>query len=232
MILAEMDSITNPLSVLIEKDTFVHEKSESDPSSAFIDYNGWMSNDFNFDAETILSPCKTMSSPSDQPQVLEWTPHEGRSNDTISVILEQPPSEKMRGPIKIAFGQQVMETSYHVHSAPAMEDQQQQHHPMTNMTRLDSSSFTTTWVTLAAKVPNVQSIQLGLDSQVSVSLWFYDYERHDLVVDTWTIGSFTFLDNSHIPQSARKKRTLSNHTIEDYPQKRSYQVTSDSDGRD
>lgn len=35
MILTEMDAIANPLSVLIEKDTFVHEKPESDPSSAF-----------------------------------------------------------------------------------------------------------------------------------------------------------------------------------------------------
>jgi hypothetical protein len=157
-----------------------------------------MVNDFNIDTETVLSPCKTLSSPSDQPQVLQWTPHEGISNTTLSLILEQPPSDKARGPLKIAFGQMPVETAYDSHSVPSMEDNERAMPSLTN-------PFTTTWITLTAKVPDVQSIQLGSDCQITVSLYFYDHDDPSVLVDSWSIGAFTYLDSPFHPAGKKKK---------------------------
>jgi hypothetical protein len=107
----------------------------------------------------------------------------GTDKSTISVVLEQSVSdtslhnEEVR-PMKIVFGQLVVETS-----------QQQQRAPSAAPNNLNSQLI---WITLVAKVPRFSDTHVELGPQVPLSICVYDSTAKDTAIDHWNFGLFTY----------------------------------------
>ncbi|CAO3620714.1 unnamed protein product [Cunninghamella echinulata] len=180
MNIANLETVKSSLSALVNKEKMTIENPELDSSATFVDYNDWMTNEFNIESSaTKPYPMR--------PQVLQWSPNEGDETTTISILLEC--NNFIQGSLKIVFGQLAIETICQVHSMPIVEQE------------------SNNWITLAAKVPKLQDVQTVSDCQVPVSICHFSISNPDLALDTWTIGAFTYLDQ---PSLARKRTASPN----------------------
>lgn len=121
-----------------------------------------------------------------RPRVIQWDPHMGTDQSTISVVLEQAVSdpsspidnEEIR-PMKLVFGQLVVETN-----------QQQQRAPTASPNNTANSQLM--WITLVARVPRFSDTQVESGNQVPLSICVYDRNNRDTAIDHWDFGVFTY----------------------------------------
>jgi hypothetical protein len=115
--------------------------------------------------------------------VIQWDPHIAAENSTISVVLEQAISESDEiRPMKLVFGQLVVETN-----------QQQQRAPAVAANDLNMSPY---WITLVSKVPRFLDTQVETGPQVPVSICVYDNSARENAIDHWNFGVFTYANDT------------------------------------
>lgn len=119
-----------------------------------------------------------------RPRVIQWDPHMGTDQSTLSVVLEQAisdPNETIP-PMKLVFGQLVVETN-----------QQQQRAPTASPI---SSQPNLIWITLVAHVPRFSDTLVqtnnSIHQQVPLSICVYDSTNMDTATDHWNFGVFTY----------------------------------------
>jgi hypothetical protein len=126
-----------------------------------------------------------------RPRVIQWDPHMGTDQSTISVVLEQSitdTNEEIR-PMKLVFGQLVVETNQQQQRAPTAS-------PITTTTN-DNNAPDLIWITLVAHVPRFSDTQVEITSrhsnqQVPLSICVYDINNKDTATDHWNFGVFTY----------------------------------------
>jgi hypothetical protein len=117
-----------------------------------------------------------------RPRVIQWDPHMGTDQSTISVVLEQAVSDSNGDeirPMKLVFGQLVVETN-----------QQQQRAPTASPNNAINSQLM--WITLVAHVPRFSDTQVESGNQVPLSICVYDHNNRDTAFDHWDFGVFTY----------------------------------------
>lgn len=121
-----------------------------------------------------------------RPRVIQWDPHMGTDQSTISVVLEQAVSdanEEIR-PMKLVFGQLVVETNQQQQRAPTAS-------PISSNNNADLI-----WITLVAHVPRFSDTQVesnnSLNQQVPLSICVYDCNNTDTATDHWNFGVFSY----------------------------------------
>ncbi|KAI8641067.1 hypothetical protein BD408DRAFT_368936, partial [Parasitella parasitica] len=122
-----------------------------------------------------------------RPRVIQWDPHMGTDQSTITVVLEQAVSDSSSTPtlndeirpMKLVFGNLVVETN-----------QQQQRAPTASPSSILNSQLV--WITLVARVPRLADTQGGHSNQVPLSVCVYDHKNSDTATDHWDFGVFTY----------------------------------------
>lgn len=133
-----------------------------------------------------ITPTHSIDSVSARPRVIQWDPHMGTEQSTISVVLEQPVSDTndVVLPMKLVFGQLVVETNQQQQRAPTAS-------PISS-----SNSGNLMWITLVAHVPKFSDTHVesngGMDQQVPLSICVYDLNNKDTATDHWNFGVFTY----------------------------------------
>ncbi|KAK4511712.1 uncharacterized protein ATC70_007255 [Mucor velutinosus] len=135
-----------------------------------------------------------------RPRVIQWDPHMGTDQSTITVVLEQAISDASASstptlndeihPMKLVFGRLVVETN-----------QQQQRAPTASPNSTLNSQLV--WITLVARVPRFEETQIGHGNQVPLSICVYDSRHSDTATDHWDFGVFTY--NSKSGAAARRE---------------------------
>lgn len=129
---------------------------------------------------------------STRPRVIQWDPHMGTDQSTISVVLEQAVSdmnEEIR-PMKLVFGQLVVETNQQQQRAPTAS-------PINN-----NNNSNLVWITLVAHVPKFSDTVVepiantNGNEQVTLSICVYDLNNKDTATDHWSFGVFTYKKGS------------------------------------
>ncbi|KAL7312188.1 hypothetical protein PS15m_007982 [Mucor circinelloides] len=127
-----------------------------------------------------------------RPRVIQWDPHMGTDQSTITVVLEQAVSDSSSStptlndeiqPMKLVFGRLVVETN-----------QQQQRAPTASPSSTLHSQLV--WITLVARVPRFEETQIGHGNQVPLSICVYDNRHSDTATDYWDFGVFTYNNKS------------------------------------
>ncbi|KAG1085539.1 hypothetical protein G6F42_021357 [Rhizopus arrhizus] len=127
-----------------------------------------------------------------RPRVIQWDPHMGTDQSTITVVLEQAVSDSSPStptlndeiqPMKLVFGRLVVETN-----------QQQQRAPTASPSSTLHSQLV--WITLVARVPRFEETQIGHGNQVPLSICAYDNRHSDTATDYWDFGVFTYNNKS------------------------------------
>lgn len=135
---------------------------------------------------TITPTQNNIDSVSTRPRVIQWDPHMGTDQSTISVVLEQAVSDSNEEvlPMKLVFGQLVVETNQQQQRAPTAS-------PMSS-----SNSGNLMWITLVAHVPKFSDTHVeskgDTDQQVPLSICVYDSNNKDTATDHWNFGVFTY----------------------------------------
>ncbi|KAL9545694.1 hypothetical protein MBANPS3_007030 [Mucor bainieri] len=131
-----------------------------------------------------------------RPRVIQWDPHMGTDQSTLTVVLEQAiaADDASSGgtptslhddiqPMKLVFGRLVVETN-----------QQQQRAPTASPGSTLNSQLV--WITLVARVPRFEETQIGHGNQVPLSICVYDSRHSDTATDHWDFGVFTYNNKS------------------------------------
>ncbi|GAN00892.1 hypothetical protein MAM1_0003c00318 [Mucor ambiguus] len=138
-----------------------------------------------------------------RPRVIQWDPHMGTDQSTLTVVLEQAVSDASANtptlnneiqPMKLVFGRLVVETS-----------QQKQHAPTASPSSTLNSQLV--WITLVARVPRLEETQIGHGNQVPLSICVYDSRHSDTATDHWDFGVFTYNNKSGVAAAAGEDST-------------------------
>lgn len=149
--------------------------------------NGYLKSSKNY----LPTGTPTNSNAFSRPRVIQWDPHMGTDQSTITVVLEQAVSDSSSTPtlndeihpMKLVFGRLVVETN-----------QQQQRAPTASPSSTLNSQLV--WITLVARVPRFADTQVGNNNQVPLSICVYDNRNSDTATDHWDFGVFTYNNKS------------------------------------
>ncbi|KAI8367018.1 hypothetical protein EDC96DRAFT_591660 [Choanephora cucurbitarum] len=139
-----------------------------------------------------------------RPRVIQWDPHMGTDQTTLTVVLEKAASNPMHSPLeeikpmRLVFGQLVVETS-------------QQHQNGSN----DTMTRPVIWITLVARVPKLKDTKMKTGNQVPLSICVYDGAHSDTAIDHWSFGLFTYMK-----EEPSRKRSSTDQFINKFPTKR------------
>ncbi|KAI7892076.1 uncharacterized protein EV154DRAFT_602015 [Mucor mucedo] len=144
-----------------------------------------------------------------RPRVIQWDPHMGTDQSTISVVLEQAisdPHQEIR-PMKIVFGQLVVETN-----------QQQQRAPTASPISSQNNA-NLIWITLVAHVPRFSDTLVeNIHQQVPLSICVYENTNTDTAIDHWNFGVFTYKKGAaEVKQENNSNKRSATDALNDYP---------------
>ncbi|CEP15094.1 hypothetical protein [Parasitella parasitica] len=140
---------------------------------------------------TTETPTTNNANAFSRPRVIQWDPHMGTDQSTITVVLEQAVSDSSTAtpteihPMKLVFGSLVVETN-----------QQQQRAPTASPSSTLNSQLV--WITLVARVPRLADTQVQHGNQVPLSVCVYDHINSDTATDHWDFGVFTYNTKSGV----------------------------------
>ncbi|GAA5795325.1 hypothetical protein HPULCUR_000681 [Helicostylum pulchrum] len=151
-----------------------------------------------------------------RPRVIQWDPHMGTDQSTLSVVLEQVVSETNEEikPMKLVFGQLVVETNQQQQRAPTAS-------PISSTTNANLI-----WITLVAHVPRFSDTQVEsnhhVNQQVPLSICVYDSNNTDTATDHWNFGVFTYkkgaaeVKQEHHQQNSKKRSAEEDSTLNEF----------------